>query len=80
MIVKHCDICGGTKNVTSWKLPVYRTHDAQDGLTLYKHPKISFKDIDICEDCLMLSTNIYDDTVMGCGDISIQPNPELIKS
>lgn len=77
MIIKQCDICGEAIGVTSFHLPVYRTHDGSDGLTHYEHPKIYFRNIDICEACLMRCTNIHDDTVMGYGNIFIQKNPEL---
>lgn len=77
MTIKKCDICGTAKNVQSWRLPVYRMHDGCDGLTLFEHAKVGFRDIDICEECLRQSTNIRDDTVMGYGNIYIQKNPEL---
>ena len=77
MKIIKCDICGSEKEVVSRRLPVYRLHDSCDGLTHYEHPKVHLKDLDICYDCLMKCTNIYDDTVMGCGTISIRQNPEL---
>lgn len=77
MKILKCDICGSEKEVTTFRLPVYRLHDSCDGLTHYEHPKVHLTDLDICYDCLMKCTNIYDDTVMGYGDISIRQNPEL---
>lgn len=75
MKIIKCDICGATNGVQSWRLPVYRMHDGCDGLTRYAKPKIAFRDLDICEDCLSMCTNINDDTVMGHGGIYIQNNP-----
>lgn len=72
-----CDLCGSEKEISTYRLPVFKLHDSTDGLCMYEHPYILFKEIDICPDCLMKCTNIYDDTVMGYGDISIKPNPEL---
>lgn len=77
MKILKCDICGSEKEVIALRLPVYRLHDGCDGLTYYEHPEVYLKDLDICHDCLMKCTNIYDDTVMGYGPIYIQQNPEL---
>ncbi len=77
MITIKCDICGSTKDVYSAMFPVYRLYDGNDGLTQYEHPKVCFKDMDLCYDCLMKCTNIFDGTVMGYGDFSIRRNPEL---
>lgn len=79
MTVKKCDVCGSVLNVETHCMPLYKMHDSSDGLTRYQHPVINFKDIDICQDCLQKSINIYDDTVMGYGNFSISTNPELIK-
>lgn len=77
MKIIKCDICGSDKGVETYRLPVYRLRDACDGLTHYEHPIVYLADIDICPKCLRNSTNICDDTVMGFGEISIRPNPEL---
>ena len=77
MKILKCDICGSDKGVTTYRLPLYRLHDGCDGLTRYEHPKVYLKDIDICPECLRKCTNIYDDTIMGYGNISIIQNPEL---
>ena len=77
MKIIKCDICGSDKDVNTYRLPVYRLHDSCDGLTWFERPMVYLEDIDICTECLMKCTNIYDDTVMGCGSISIRQNPEL---
>ena len=77
MKILKCDICGSDKGVNTYRLPVYRLHDGCDGLTAYERPMVSLKEIDICQECLMRCTNIYDDTVMGFGRISIRQNPEV---
>ena len=77
MKIIKCDICGSDKGISTCMLPVYRLHDACDGLTRFEHPKVHLAEIDICPECLMKCTNIYDDTVMGYGDIYIRQNPEL---
>ena len=79
MTIKKCDLCGSEKNVQEWTLPLYKLHDSTDGLTKYDSPHVFFKKLDICQDCLQKSTNIYDDTVMGYSNIFIKTNPELIK-
>jgi hypothetical protein len=80
MRVIKCDICGSIEKVETRKLPVYRTFDSCDGQTMFKKPHIDFQEIDICEECLLKATNIYDRRVMGFGEIRISPNPELTKT
>jgi len=77
MIEVKCDICGSTEKVERRKLPMYRMFDGNDGLTRFDHPHIKFQEIDICEECLRKATNIFDQKVMGYGDICISLNPEL---
>ena len=77
MKILRCDICGTEKEVSTLRLPVYRLYDSCDSLTHYEHPDVYLRDLDICYNCLMKCTNIYDNTVMGFGSISIQQNPEL---
>ena len=72
MTTTTCDLCGSSLNVSTLLLPVLRTHDGCDGLTHYDPPKVSMKRLDICEKCLSQSTNIYDDTIMGYGQIYIE--------
>lgn len=72
-----CDICGSTKNVQNLKIPMYRKFDETDGRTFYDKPEIEFECIDICEDCLRKSTNIFDQRVQGYGDIVINKNELL---
>ena len=77
MKILKCDICGSDEGISTYRLPVYRLHDGCDGLTQYRRPIVRLADIDICPECLRKCTNIYDDTVMGYGNISIRQNPEL---
>lgn len=77
MKILKCDICGSDEGIKTYRLPIYRLHDGCDGLTQYGRPIVRLADIDICPECLRRCTNIYDDTVMGYGDISIRQNPEL---
>lgn len=72
-----CDICGGEKPVQTLKLPVYRKFDATDGATSFESPKLAYDTLDICIDCLLKSTNIFDKRVQGYGDIVIAKNPLL---
>lgn len=74
-----CDICGGENAVQTLKLPVYRKFDATDGKTYYESPTLAYETLDICFDCLVKSTNIFDKRVQGYGDIVIAKNPVLEK-
>lgn len=74
-----CDICGSEKNVKSLRLPMYRMFDDCDGRTFFDNPHIELDAIDICEECLKKSTNIFDQRVQGYGDIVIRENPNLKK-
>ena len=75
--VVKCDICGSEKDVSAQRLPVFKLHDSTDGRSWFKHPVVDFKVIDICPECLMKCTNIYNDTVMGHVNFLIVQNPEL---
>lgn len=72
-----CDICGSEKKVISARMPMYRMFDSTDGRTFYDTPNIVFETIDICEECLRKSTNIFDQRVMGYGDIRMLKNPTI---
>lgn len=69
-----CDICGSSTSVRSLELPVLLKHDGCDGLTQFNPPIVAMRKLDICESCLLQSTNIYDDTIMGYGNIYIDKN------
>lgn len=73
----QCDICGSEKNVESLRLPMYRMFDSCDGRTFFDKPHIVLDAIDVCEECLKKSTNIFDKRVMGYGDVTITINPNL---
>ncbi len=78
MEIVKCDICGSEERIYKQvSVPVYRMHDGNDGKSFYERPQVMFKKMDICEECMRKSTNIYDDTVMGYGQVYIQMNPEL---
>lgn len=58
-----CDICGADK-AKSYKVPVYRTFDSCDGMTVYKTPRLDVKTLDLCDACALKSTNIHSVGVM----------------
>lgn len=59
-IVK-CDICGNQKGVKELTLPIKFLTEQNEGK--YCEPYISMTKIDICNECLMKSTNI---NAFGC--------------
>lgn len=76
--IVQCDICGGVTSVISATFPMYRRFDATEGRAYRDYGiRIVFENIDICEECLKKCTNIFDQRVMGYGDIVITTNPTL---
>lgn len=65
----RCDVCGksGAKN---YKVLSLRKFDSTDGRTFYDKPRVYQSSLDLCEDCAIRSTNLYDEGVQ-CTDVKI---------